>query len=299
TGTIIGTPAYMAPEQAAGRIREISPQSDVYSLGAILYELLTGRPPFQRSNPLDTLMEVIESEPPLPRSLNSSIPEELELICLRCLEKDPDCRYRSAAELGADLERWLRGESITATSRGWFTRVRRWARREPALVAHWAGLLAAAGIIETSYRLNGGDSAYHADVMWQLGLWAVISLVFQRMLSSGQAAGLARFSWAGADALLLTSILCSVTGDIGPLLIGYPLLVVASGMFFQVRLVVFMTVACLLSYGVLSYLCPQAGQPAHYPFIFGSVLAIVGGLVAWQVFRIRTLCHYFEHRRPG
>ena len=134
TGTIVGTPSYMSPEQAAGRSADISPQSDVYSLGAILYELLCGRPPFRERTPLDTLVQVLEGEPTIITRVNPLVPRELELICLRCLEKDPRNRYASAAELADDLERHLRREPIQAQPPGVFHAVRRWVRREPALV---------------------------------------------------------------------------------------------------------------------------------------------------------------------
>src|ERR1043165_9365739 len=116
TGTILGTPSYMSPEQARGKTNDRGPGADVYSLGAILYELITGRPPFRAETPLDTVMQVIEHDPVPPRLLNPKIDHDLETICLKCLEKHPNLRYESAEKLGEDLQRYLDGDSINARS---------------------------------------------------------------------------------------------------------------------------------------------------------------------------------------
>jgi len=116
SGAILGTPSYMSPEQAQGKTSELGPATDIYSLGAILFELITGRPPFRAETPLDTVMQVIDHQPVPPTMLNPKIDHDLETICLKCLEKDPANRYASADELGEDLQRYLNGDSINARS---------------------------------------------------------------------------------------------------------------------------------------------------------------------------------------
>src|SRR5262249_15207784 len=115
TGEILGTPSYMPPEQAAGRATDVGPHSDVYSLGAVLYRMLTARPPFQAADVAETLRQVREQEPLPPRRLNSGVPRELETICLKCLEKNPYRRYPTAASLANDLQHFEQGRPILAS----------------------------------------------------------------------------------------------------------------------------------------------------------------------------------------
>lgn len=135
SGTVLGTPSYMAPEQAAGRTRDIGPRTDVYALGAILYQMLTGRPPFHAATPWDTIHQVIRDEPVSPRRLQGAVPADLETICLKCLSKDPARRYASAMELADDLTRFLGGEPVHARPIGVRERALKWARRRPAAAA--------------------------------------------------------------------------------------------------------------------------------------------------------------------
>src|SRR5437870_5407438 len=147
---VLGTPSYMAPEQAVGNNEAVSSVTDVYGLGAVLYQLLTGQPPFAGGTTYETIKLLLDTEPRQPRLLNPKIDRDLSTICLKCLEKDPKRRYSSALALAEDLERWLKHEPIQARRTGIFARGKKWVQRNPnsaLLTASLVALAAAAGWI--------------------------------------------------------------------------------------------------------------------------------------------------------
>jgi tRNA A-37 threonylcarbamoyl transferase component Bud32 len=162
SGAIMGTPSYMAPEQAGGKSADIGRAADVYALGAILYECLTGRPPFKAATPLDTILQVISDDPVPPSQLQSKTPRDLETVCLKCLQKEPPRRYATAAALADDLRRFAEGRPIVARPVGRLERAAKWVNRNPALAsmaATVALVLVAASAISTGFGIEAGRQA--------------------------------------------------------------------------------------------------------------------------------------------
>ncbi len=292
TGAILGTPNYMAPEQARCE-KAITPAADVYALGAILFEILTGRPPFHGSSTLDTILEVIESEPPHPRSLVRTADRELCDVALKCLEKDPERRYPSARDLADDLSRWLAGDGVTARRKRGLRWLVGWARREPGLACR-LGLIGVCGLIG-HIKLSRDptvDFVQHASALSMLVAWAGVSIVCQTLLRRDPTGNRVMPVWLVADAGFLTGLLVLNRCAESPLSMIYGLFVAASGVWFRVNLVWVATSAAVAGYAILvaeEAIRGTLTQAVHRHAIAAISLLAVGAVVAYQVRRARLL----------
>lgn len=193
SGAVLGTPSYIAPEQAAGG-KNLTTAADVYSLGAILYELLTGRPPFQADTPLETLRQVLDGEIQRPSSINRQVNRDLETICLKCLHKNPLQRYRSAEALAEDLERWARHEPIQARRSSLWETSAKWARRHRALTAFLVFALATPVVI-IAVLFSSNAKVRRANLQTRQNLYAADVFLADRAFREGNF-GLARSNLA-------------------------------------------------------------------------------------------------------
>jgi serine/threonine-protein kinase len=299
TGMILGTPQYMAPEQALGRGKEAGPAADVYSLGTILYECLTGRPPFRESTPFDTLLAVLESDPPRPRQINPHTPRVLEQIVLQCLEKDPPRRFASSATLAEALEGYLKGELVAVRRPGPILLFRRWSRRAPGLAARLSAFAIFSGIVIANHFLQPALKPYTWPVLGLLAAWAAVSWLCQwglRTMSHGYRWA---YVWSAADILLLTAVQLVTEAGLSPLIIGYPFLIAAAGLWTRRRMVWVTTACAFLGYTwlmVFDETTSAKAQPIHRHLIFLISLVVLGFLMAYQVERVHALSRYYEGR---
>ncbi len=305
TGAILGTPSYMAPEQASGGRGNVGPLSDVYSLGAILYALLTGRPPFQGSTPVDTLLMVLEQDLLPPRLLNRRVSRDLDMIVLRCLQKPPELRYNSAAELAEDLEAFLNGESILARS-GRFTDVVARVFREThhatvlenfgllwmwhaavllllCLVTNWLQLQQprwpATSTIWPYLALWGGGLSVWAPIFWAVRHRAGPVTAVERQIAH---------AWGGS--IVSVILLFVVEAQMGmPVLTLSPVLGLISGMVFVMKAGILAgtfyvhATALFAVSAAMAYL-----QHAQWPYgltLFGVVSAATFFLPGWKYYR--------------
>ncbi|GBD35962.1 Serine/threonine-protein kinase PrkC [bacterium HR36] len=307
SGTVLGTPSYMAPEQAQGQTAQISPRTDVYSLGAILYALLTGRPPFAGDNPLDVILQVLESEPPNPRQLRPEIPRDLEWICLKCLEKDPQQRYATAAELAADLERFLQGETPAVAPYSGWQRLRRWFRREPAFGLHLLGLALVTLIVQMNQWLNPGSKLsprVHVDILGVLGIWAAVLVLLRWVTRFPKAVQYLPACWCLTDIALLTLVLWLADDQLTPVVAAYPAFVVGSGLWGRRSVIRLTTAAAVVAYALLiaEHAWRLGGwqylERPHHHLLFAVLLILTGEATAWQVARLQAL-HRYCRLEPG
>lgn len=303
SGAIIGTPGYMAPEQAAGQRGVVSPATDVYSLGAVLYAMLTGRPPFQAASALDAILMVLEQDPPPPRVLNSKVDPDLEVIALKCLQKPADLRYASANDLADDLEAFLANEPISARSSQFVDVISRAFREthHAAVLENWgllwmlhAMVVLLLCILTNVLQLNGVESRVPYLGIWAVGLSIWASIFWELRRRAGPITFVERqiaHVWAASmgacmllypvEALLglrvleLSPVLALITGMVFLIKGG-----ILSGAFYIQSIVMFLT-------GVVMAAWPHSGLPDLSVLIYGVTASASFFFPGWKYFRQR------------
>ena len=301
TGQILGTPGYMAPEQAAGEYRYVGPSADIYGLGGLLYFSLTAQAPYVAANILDALVQVLERDPIPPRILKPTVPRSLELICMRCLEKKAENRYATPMEVAEDLDRFLNGLPTQAQAPTIIERLRRFGRRSSVISIHLGalGLMLLLGQVQFATG-NGLESNDHLEVTFVMLAWIAMSVFCGFLTGIKKWESIAATFWLCADAVFLTVLIAKLSdpniNPPGTLLIGYPMIVVGGGMFFQARMVILVTIASMLSFIGLLVLESDPSSPFRNA-VFLILLACIGICCLHHVRRFRRLNDYVESRR--
>ncbi len=254
-GDIMGTPGYMAPEIATGQSSTASPAADVYGLGAILYRILTGRPPIEVAGGdfARTIQLIREHDVISPRERDRRIPHDLNAICIQSLETDPALRYPNAGEFAADLRRCLEGESIHVRQSGLFRRVQRWARHRPGLAVTICMLVVfySYHVIANLTGMLPGDEGFKQTVNYVVPLAILNAAIWQWWLQRTDGAAWTLYAWATGEVLLLTAVIFSGDGTRSGLTSAMFVLVAASSLRCRPLLIGYITVLSMLSYGLL------------------------------------------------
>lgn len=296
TGAVVGTPAYMSPEQAAGAGGEIGPASDVYSIGAILYFVLTGRAPFQGASPMDTLLMVLDQDPIPPRILNRKADRELEMICLRCLQKPPELRYANAEELAADLEAYLNDEPISARGGriGHFFARMLSETHHAQILENWGVLwmwhslvLLAVSYSTNILQLLEVEGVVYYPIMWVVGLgaWAVVFWFLRRRM--GPVTFVERqiaHVWAGSMICVAGLFPIEIAMGMDPLELS-PCLGLIAAMSFVVKGGILSGTFYIPAAALFLTALIMAWIPEYSHFLFGTVAALcffIPGLIYYR-----------------
>lgn len=254
-GDIMGTPGYMAPEQAFGQAKTALPTADVYGLGAILYQILTGHPPIQSvdGNIAKTIELIREHDVVAPRATNRRIPKQLNTVCAKSLETDPGLRYQNAGDFADDLQRCLDGETINARSRGVFRTMHQWARHRPGLAATLVtvGVFYIYHLVVDSAGLLPNDDFFKNAVSIIVPLTVLNASFWQYLLRRTQGAAWTLYAWATGEVALLTCLLLAGDGAGSGLIPAYFVLVATSVLRCRPLLIGYVTVLTVIGYGSL------------------------------------------------
>ena len=303
-GALAGTPAYMAPEQVDPELAPLDQRTDVYGLGALLYALLTGHPPAEGQDLWDTLARLRRGEPRLPSEHVPGIPQELQRVCMKCLEKHPQNRYLSAAAVAQELQRFLQGEPVEAEPWGWLDRLWRAARREPALAARWVGV-SGFFLAELIPLVSGQvDPLVQAFITAVAALWLISAWAFHRWHRRRPDRWQIPLWWSVSEVGLLTLLLLPIGAAASPMIAAYLVLVVASALWEWVRLVWATAAASLLGYAVLAGWFHWRGPGTRIMdpswdrhLYFAIALLVTAALVSYQVERYKGLRRFCRHQR--
>jgi len=298
TGAIVGTPSYMAPEQATGR-KDLTPATDVWSLGVVLYELLTGRPPFHAASPIDTMLLVIEQEPVPPRWFDPAIDRDLEMICLKCLQKPPQLRYASAAELASDLTAYLAGEHLSSQPSGLRYFLSRMLREthHAEVLENWGLLwmwhsLAVFVLCFLTQVLAWSGVSDHLTylILWSVGLITWGSILWRLRQRAGPVLFVERqiaHAWVAGVCASIGMFIIEVISGL-PVLLLSPAIAIAAGMVFIFKAGIvsgrfYLTAASLFATAAIMPLVPSIGI-----LLFGTVSALSFFIPGVKYYRLRA-----------
>lgn len=292
SGTVLGTPAYMSPEQAAGKVRELSPAADVYSLGAILYQMLAGRKVFDDDSPALLLLQVIEREPQPVMAFNPRVPRRLWWIVRRCLEKDPHRRYPNAGELADDLERFLRDDSVVAGKDAWSQEIVRFARRHRTVMYRLAAIGTALLVVLARMVQTPEYASFYRPVIVDIVAWGLLVVLWD-VLGQRRPAQRDRTSTATTltDVVVLTHILWLTQAVDGPVVSLYHIVISAAGLSLRPRRVWLAVGASLIAYGLLMLQPPEEGmiRLPHLSILYALSLIVCGAISSSHARRLALL----------